>query len=154
MQSHLFPPHSLLKNHDSSNLLAEAPSTSWRNPRCAHKYNLVILGGGPAGIMAARTAAGLGAKVALIERGRLGGTCLNTGCIPSKVILRTSRLYADMRSAEHFGAQVPKDINVDFAAVMARMRPVRARSSRRASAERLSTLGIDVYIGAARFTGL
>src|SRR5437763_14956562 len=102
MQSPLFSPHSLLKNHDSSSLLEEAPSTAWRNPRCAHKYNLVILGGGPAGIMAARTAAGLGAKVALIERDRLGGTCLNTGCILSKAILMTSRRHADTRSAQPF----------------------------------------------------
>jgi len=103
--------------------------------------------------MAARYAAVLGAKIALVEHDRLGGTCLNTGCIPSKAILRTSRLYADMRNAEQFGAQVPKDIKVDFAAVMARMRHIRARLGRRTSAERLSTLGIDVYFGAGRFTG-
>jgi len=102
--------------------------------------------------MAARSAAVLGAKVALIERNRLGGTCLNTGCIPSKAILRTSSLYADMRNAEKFGAQVPKDIKVDFAAVMARMRHIRARLGSRASAEALSTLGIDVYYSAGCFT--
>src|SRR6266550_5035806 len=154
MQSQLLPPPSLPEVHDSPTSLEEPTPTEWLNPLPAHEYNLVILGGGPAGIMTARAAAGLGAKVALIERDRFGGTCLNTGCIPSKAILRTSRLYADMRNAEHLGAQVPKDFNVDFAAVMARMRHVRARLSRRASAERLSTLGIDVYIGAARFTGL
>src|SRR5436309_333800 len=146
MQSHVLPPPSLLEN-DSRSLPEEAASTAWRNPRPEYKYHLAILGGGPAGIMAARAAAVVGARVALIERDRLGGTCLNTGCIPSKAILRTSRLYADMRNAEHFGARVPKDVNVDFAAVMARMRHIRGRLSRRASAERLSMLGIDVYCG-------
>jgi pyruvate/2-oxoglutarate dehydrogenase complex dihydrolipoamide dehydrogenase (E3) component len=152
MQS-LLPPPSLPENRDSRELPDEAPSTAWHNPRPAQKYDLVILGGGPAGIMAARTAAALGAKVAIIERDRLGGACLNTGCIPSKAILKTSRLYADVRNAEHFGGQVPRDIRVDFAAVMARMRHIRARFSRRASAERLSTLGIDVFFGAGRFAG-
>jgi len=153
MQSQLLPPPSLRKIPDSPTLLAEPTSMAWRNPHPAHQYNLVILGGGPAGIMAARSAAVLGAKVALIERDQLGGTCLNTGCIPSKAILKTSRLYADMRNAEQFGAQVPQVITVDFAAAMARMRHIRARLSRRASAERLSTLGIDVYFGMGHFAG-
>src|SRR5437016_2724682 len=84
-----------------------APATEWRNPRPRHKYDLAVLGGGPAGVLAARAAAVLGAKVALIERDLLGGTCLNTGCIPSKAIIRTSRLYADMNNAETFGVPVP-----------------------------------------------
>jgi pyruvate/2-oxoglutarate dehydrogenase complex dihydrolipoamide dehydrogenase (E3) component len=146
-------PPAVLEKHDDRRLLEDAPSAARQNPRPVGKYNLVVLGGGPAGILAACAAAGLGAKVALIERNLLGGTCLNTGCIPSKSILRTSRLYADMRGADSFGAQVPKDIRVDFAAVMARMRHIRARIGRRTSAERLSALGIDVYFGAARFTG-
>jgi len=103
--------------------------------------------------LAAQAAAGWGAKVALIERNRLGGTCLNTGCIPSKTIIRTSRLYADMRNAEAFGAHAPKTITVDFAAAMTRTRHVRARLSRSVSAEILSAAGIDVYFGAARFAG-
>src|SRR5450432_4224571 len=113
MQSDTMSPPTVPKNHGERRLSEEAPSAPWQNPRSVGKYNLVILGGGPAGILAACAAAELGAKVALIERDLLGGTCLNTGCIPSKSILRTSRLYADMRSAEHFGAQVPKDISVD-----------------------------------------
>src|SRR5205085_539053 len=106
-----------------------------------------------AGVLAAWAAAAWGAKVALIERNVLGGTCLNTGCIPSKTIIRTSRLYADMRNAEAFGAHVPETMTVDFAAAMARMRHVRARLSRGVSAENLSAAGIDVYLGAARFAG-
>jgi pyruvate/2-oxoglutarate dehydrogenase complex dihydrolipoamide dehydrogenase (E3) component len=153
MQSDTMAPPALPEKHDEGTLLEDAPSAAWQNPRRVSKYNLVVLGGGPAGILAACVAAALGAKVALLERDLLGGTCLNTGCVPSKSILRTSRLYADMRDAETFGARVPKDIRVDFAATMARMRHIRARIGRRDSAERLSTLGVDVYFGAARFTG-
>ena len=138
--------------------LLQAPSVleelvRWRNPQPAENYHLVILGGGPAGLLAAFAAAAWGAKVALIERDQLGGTCLNTGCIPSKAILRTSRLYAEMRNAEHFGAQVPKAIHVDFGAVMARMRLIRERLRRRASIERMKALGIDMFFGEGCFAG-
>jgi pyruvate/2-oxoglutarate dehydrogenase complex dihydrolipoamide dehydrogenase (E3) component len=125
----------------------------WKNPEPIDKYHLVVIGAGPAGLLTALNAAKVGAKVALIERDRFGGACFNVGCIPSKTIIRTSRLYAEMRDAENFGAQVPKGISVDFAAVMERMRRVRARISRRVSAQRLSSTGVDVYFGEARFAG-
>ena len=70
------------------------------------------------------------AKVTLIERAEMGGDCLNTGCVPSKTIIRTSRLFAEMRTAEHYGARCPGDIRVDFACVMQRMRRIRSRLSR------------------------
>ena len=95
----------------------------------------------------------MGAKVALVERALLGGNCLNVGCIPSKAIMRTARLYAEMRNAEHYGAQVPADIRVDFPAVMQRMRRIRARISRVDSVQRLSAAGVDVFLGEAHFTG-
>ena len=125
----------------------------WRNPDPIDKYNLVILGGGPAGLLAAQDAGRLGAKVALVERSLLGGTCLNVGCVPSKAIIRTSHLYGEMRNAENFGARVLGGIEVDFPAVMERMRRVRARISRRVSVQRLIAMGIDVYFGEARFAG-
>jgi pyruvate/2-oxoglutarate dehydrogenase complex dihydrolipoamide dehydrogenase (E3) component len=125
----------------------------WRNPEPIGRYNMVIIGAGPAGMLTAMTAARMGAKVALIERNRFGGVWFNVGCISSKAIIRTSRLYAEMRNAETFGAQAPTDISVAFPAVMERMRRVRARISRRFSAQRLSSMGIDVYFGAARFAG-
>ena len=126
---------------------------AWRNPRPADRYGLVVIGGGTAGLVAAHAAAALGAKVALIERDRLGGDCLNVGCVPSKAIIRTSRLYAEMRDAGQYGAQIPADIRVDFAAVMERMRGIRARIGRADSVHRLAAAGVDVFFGQARFTG-
>lgn len=139
-------------DHDRE-LLDNVHPPAWRNPQPADKYTLVVLGAGTAGLVAAHAAAALGAKVAIIERNLLGGDCLNVGCVPSKTILRTSRLYADMRNAENYGARVPGDIRVDFPAVMERMRRIRARISRNDSARRLISAGVDVYFGEARFTG-
>jgi pyruvate/2-oxoglutarate dehydrogenase complex dihydrolipoamide dehydrogenase (E3) component len=124
----------------------------WRNPGPMQRYDLVIVGAGTTGLVAARAAAATGAKVALIERHLLGGTCLNIGCVPSKAILRTSRLYAEMRHADQYGACIPADIRVDFAAVMQRVRGVRARISRADSARRLTEAGVDVFFGQACFT--
>jgi len=125
----------------------------WRNPQPADRYSLVVVGAGTAGLVAAHAAAALGAKVALVERNLLGGDCLNVGCVPSKAIIRTSRLYAEMRHAEQYGAHIPADIRVDFAAVMERMRGIRARISHADSARRLVAAGVDVFFGQARFTG-
>jgi pyruvate/2-oxoglutarate dehydrogenase complex dihydrolipoamide dehydrogenase (E3) component len=111
------------------------------------------VGAGPAGLGAATAATTLGARVALVERDLPGGTCLNTGCVPSKAIIRTSRLYAEMRDAERYGARVPAGIRVDFPAVMQRMRRIRARTTRPVSVHRLAAAGVDVFPGQARFTG-
>jgi len=136
--------------HERERLENLHPS-EWRNPQPADRYNLVVIGAGPAGLAAAYAAAALGAKVALIERALLGGDCLNIGCVPSKTIVRTSRLYAEMRNAEHYGAQIAADIRVDFAALMQRMRRIRTRISRADSIDRLSAAGVDVFFGEARF---
>ena len=97
--------------------------------------------------------AALGAKVAPIERDLLGGDCLNVGCVPSKAIIRSSRLYAEMRDTEQYGARIPADIRVDFTAVMERMRGIRARTSRADSVHRLIASGVDVFFGQPCFTG-
>src|SRR5450755_3665528 len=82
---------------DIGALRANAHPLAWRNPQPAGNYDFVILGAGPAGMLAARGAATLGRRVALIERNLLGGNCLNVGCVPSKALIRTARLYEQMR---------------------------------------------------------
>lgn len=117
------------------------------------RYDFVVVGAGPAGLSAATAAAARGVRVALIERDLPGGTCLNIGCVPSKAIIRTSRLYAEMRDAGRYGAQVPTGIVADFAAVMERMRRIRARTVQPVSYHRLTAAGVEVVQGNARFTG-
>lgn len=141
-----------LDAHERERLENVHPS-NWRNPKPDGRYRLIVIGAGTAGLVAAHAAAALGAKVALIERHLLGGDCLNVGCVPSKALIRTSRLYAEMRNAQRFGAVIPADIRVDFPAVMERMRGIRARISRVDSVHRLIAAGVDVYFGQAHFTG-
>jgi pyruvate/2-oxoglutarate dehydrogenase complex dihydrolipoamide dehydrogenase (E3) component len=114
-------------------------------------YDLLVIGAGPAGLEAARGAAAAGVRVALIESHHIGGNSLHEGCIPSKTILRSAQLIAEMRNAPNFGVDAPDDIHVDFAAVMDRMRRVRNRILRVDSAARLQDEGIDLYVGHARF---
>lgn len=132
-------------------LQRNAHPTDWVNPTPSGRYNLVIIGAGTAGLVTAAGAAGLGAKVALIERNLMGGDCLNVGCVPSKGIISAARIAATVRNAGEFGVQVPTNVNVSFAAVMERMRKLRARISPNDSAQRFRDWGIDVYFGQARF---
>ncbi|MEO6775905.1 MAG: mercuric reductase [Kofleriaceae bacterium] len=124
---------------------------AWTNPEPAERYHLVIVGGGPAGLAAAHAAAARGAKVALIERARLGGTDLNVGTVPSKAIIQSSRVFAEMRDAVRYGVPDPAEVELDFAGIMARMRRLRARISRDAGAARLAAAGVDVFFGDASF---
>jgi len=133
-------------------LLDRVHPPDWRNPSPAAMYDLVVLGGGTAGLVSAAGAASLGARVALVERRLLGGDCLNVGCVPSKALLRTARAAADARQAATLGVDVGAP-RVDFGAAMTRMRARRAAISPNDSAERLSKLGVDVFFGQARFTG-
>ena len=153
MQHHESPPGGPPDDRVHRALLDNVHPPGWQNPTPNGEYNLVVIGAGPAGLVAARAAAMLGAKVALIERNLIGGDCLNVGCVPSKAIIRTSRLYADMGGAEAYGAQVPGNIGHDFAAVMQRMRRVQTRISRSDAAQRLREQGVDVFFGAAQFIG-
>ena len=133
--------------------LAHVHPAAWNNPTPAACYPLLIVGAGPAGLAAAEEAAALGVRVALVERHLIGGTCLNTGCVPSKAIIRTARAYADMRDAARYGARMPEDIQVDFAAAMERVRRIRSHLSGGDSVRRLAADGVDVFFGNAQFTG-
>src|SRR5581483_7105409 len=145
----------LVRPADSHNvrLVSNLHPPDWRNPVPAPRYNLVVLGAGTAGLVTAAGAAGLGAKVALVEKHLLGGDCLNVGCVPSKAIIRSSRAVFDIREAEHFGARVAEPPQVDFPAVMERMRKLRADISPHDSAARFAKLGVDVFLGEAHFAG-
>jgi pyruvate/2-oxoglutarate dehydrogenase complex dihydrolipoamide dehydrogenase (E3) component len=134
-----------------SDLLENVHPAGWQNPRAEGRYNLVVVGAGTAGLVCAAGAAGLGARVALVERHRLGGDCLNYGCVPSKALLRCARAAAEARRAADFGVRVPGPVEVDFPAVMARMRRLRAELSRHDSAARFRGLGVDVFLGEASF---
>ena len=134
-------------------LVSNVHPPGWENPDPAPLYNLVVIGAGTAGLVSAAGAAGLGAKVALVERHLLGGDCLNVGCVPSKCLIRSSRVYADLREASRFGVRVPEATEVDFPAVMERMRGLRALISHHDSVRRFQGLGVDVFLGEGRFCG-
>lgn len=148
------------------NLLDNVHPETWTRPEPAPRYNLVVLGGGTAGLVSAVGAASLGARVALVEKNALGGDCLNVGCVPSKALIRSARAAAATRTADRYGIFPPAvragdqfgeravaGPEVHFDEVMQRVRRLRARLSPHDSARRLSSLGIDVFFGAGRFTG-
>ena len=122
-------------------LATQVRPENWINPTPQGRYNLVVIGAGTAGLVTAAGAAGLGAKVALIERSLMGGDCLNVGCVPSKGIISAARIAESVRRAHEFGVAVPGGVNVDFAAAMQRMRRLRAHISPNDSAERFRNLG-------------
>src|SRR5262249_11876189 len=132
-------------------LVSNVHPPDWVNPTPAPRYNLVVIGAGTAGLVAAAGAAGLGAKVALVEKHLLGGDCLNVGCVPSKAVIRSSRGVFDMKELGHFGVRAAAPAQVDFPAVMERMRKLRADLSPHDSAQRFTKLGVDVFLGEANF---
>lgn len=135
-------------------LLENVHPPAWRNPEPTGRYHLVVVGAGTAGLVTAAIATALGARVALVERGLMGGDCLNVGCVPSKAILAAARgWHAARQAAERFaGPAVHGD--GDFGAVMERMRRIRADLSPVDGAGRFrDELGADVFLGSARFTG-
>jgi pyruvate/2-oxoglutarate dehydrogenase complex dihydrolipoamide dehydrogenase (E3) component len=140
-------------NEYDRELVANTFPAGWQNPRPEGRYNLVVIGAGTAGLISAAGATGLGAKVALIEKHRFGGDCLNYGCVPSKALLRCARAVAEVNRADEFGVRVPGPVVVDFPSLMQRMRRLRAGISRHDSSERFRRLGVDVFLGEARFTG-
>lgn len=119
----------------------------YRRPRRFDR-NLVVIGAGAGGLVASYIAAAVRAKVTLVEEGVMGGDCLNTGCVPSKALIRTARLAHDIRNAQEFGVTAARP-EVVFKAVMARVRDVIATIAPADSVERYTRLGVDVRLGRA-----
>ncbi len=132
-------------------LVSEVHPQDWTNPEPAEKYNLVVVGAGTAGLVTAAGAAGLGAKVALVERHLMGGDCLNVGCVPSKALISAARAATALRHAKEWGVSVKNGAHVDFSRVMERMRRLRASISPHDSARRFTELGVDVFLGEGHF---
>lgn len=138
--------------HDEYNevLVGNVHPRDWVNPEPRGRYHLVVIGAGTAGLVSAAGAAGLGARVALIESNLMGGDCLNVGCVPSKGLISAARAWhdadADMGAPGRQGSG-------DFATAMKRMRKLRAEISPNDSARRFTELGIDVFFGHGAFSG-
>jgi pyruvate/2-oxoglutarate dehydrogenase complex dihydrolipoamide dehydrogenase (E3) component len=130
--------------------LAHARPADWQNPKPAALYNLVVIGGGSAGLLAAIVAASLGGKVALIEKHMMGGDCLNVGCVPSKAIIRSAKVMGEIMAAHKFGIET-NGATVHFDQVMERIRRVQADISHVDSVQRYTQAGVDVFLGEGRF---
>ena len=122
--------------------------TKWMRPKRFDR-NLIVIGGGSAGLVTAYIAAALRAKVTLVEKHHLGGDCLNTGCVPSKALIRSAKLVSHVRRADEFGLTVA-GVEVDFARVMERVQRVIQTVAPHDSIERYTALGVHVVEGTAR----
>lgn len=116
-------------------------------------YDLIVIGGGSAGLVAAGGAAILGAKVALVEKNLLGGDCLYTGCVPSKTLIKSARFVHHSRKAEKYGFQPvePKFLNDDFASITQRIQGVIKTIEQHDSPEVFEKMGVEIIFGAVRF---
>ena len=137
----------------NANLLDNVHPKKWTDPEPKESYNLIAVGAGAGGLVTTAGAAGVGAKVALIESHLLGGDCLNVGCVPSKALLRCAKAAAAVRNSAQFGVRISGEVSVDFGFVMERMRQLRSRISPADSAKRYSEqLGVDLFMGKGVFT--
>jgi pyruvate/2-oxoglutarate dehydrogenase complex dihydrolipoamide dehydrogenase (E3) component/uncharacterized membrane protein YdjX (TVP38/TMEM64 family) len=122
----------------------------WPKPRRFDR-NLVVIGGGSAGLVAAYIAAAVRAKVTLVEKDRMGGDCLNTGCVPSKALIKSARVLSTIRNAQHYGLR-SATADFDFAEVMERVQRVIRAVAPHDSAQRYSQLGVECLQGTAKIT--
>lgn len=151
-------PEVLPADEFNRNLVDVLRPSEWQNPTPSGRYNLVVIGGGTAGLVCAVGAAGLGAKVALIEEHLLGGDCLNFGCVPSKALLSAAHAVHAART-NPFGSASGTDAargadfaaEVDFAAAMRWVRERRAKIAPHDGAKRISGEGVDVFLGRGEF---
>lgn len=132
-------------------LLDNVHPSTWQNPEPLPMYNLVVVGAGAGGLVSSIGAVGLGAKVAIVESNLFGGDCTNFGCVPSKALIESAKVAHTIRNAEKYGVETEGNVRVNFPKVMERMRKIRAEISDFDSAARLSSLGIDVFIGKGVF---
>jgi pyruvate/2-oxoglutarate dehydrogenase complex dihydrolipoamide dehydrogenase (E3) component len=133
--------------------IAQGHPPDWRPPRPKDTYDLAVVGGGPAGLTAAITAAQAGHTVTVVERNLTGGTCVNFGCTPSKSLLRAARAVYQARHGQKFGYTLKADPQVDFAAIMTRVREMRAFSGSFDAVSVAAAAGIDVFLGDSGFVG-
>jgi len=110
--------------------------------------NLVVIGAGAGGLVSSYIAAAVKAKVTLIEKHKMGGDCLNTGCVPSKALIRTAKFLSHIKRAKEFGIE-KAEVNFDFAAVMERVQDIIKTVEPHDSIERYTELGVDVVQGTA-----
>ena len=143
----LFP---LLARYAVESLRMRKRHAGWKKP-ARFDRNLVVIGAGSGGLVSAYIAAAVKAKVTLVESHRMGGDCLNTGCVPSKALIRSAKLMRHLRDAERFGI-VGAGGTVDFAAVMRRVSAVIRTIEPHDSAARYTGLGVEVLQGHARIT--
>lgn len=129
-------------------LRARKVYAGWARPR-RFERNLIVIGGGSAGLVTAYIAAAVRAKVTLVEQSAMGGDCLNTGCVPSKALIRSARFVAQVARAPQFGMRAAS-ADYDFAEVMARVQGVVQAIAPHDSVERYTALGVDVVQGRAR----
>ncbi|HST02822.1 MAG TPA: VTT domain-containing protein, partial [Usitatibacter sp.] len=129
-------------------LKARKVFAKWQRPK-SYDNNVVVIGAGSAGLVTAYIAAAVKAKVTLIEKHRMGGDCLNTGCVPSKALIRTAKLLHNMKRSEEFGIR-SASADFDFAQVMERVQRVVREVEPHDSVERYSSLGVDCLKGTAK----
>ena len=129
-------------------LAARKVYSGWRKP-ARYDRNLIVIGAGSAGLVTAYIAAAVKASVTLIEKHKLGGDCLNTGCVPSKALIRSAKLLSHIQRASEFGIR-SAHAEFDFAEVMERVQRVVKTVEPHDSAERYTGLGVEVIAGSAK----
>ena len=116
------------------------------------KYDIIVIGSGPGGYVAAIRAAQLGKKVAIVEKADLGGVCLNWGCIPTKALLKSAQVFSYCKNAAHYGVAVEGEVKPDFEKIVARSRTV-AETMSKGVAFLMKKNNIDVINGFGKLAG-
>ena len=132
----------------AKNIINTTQSGTWTEPK-QFDNNLVVIGAGSAGLVTSYIAAAVKAKVTLIEKHQMGGDCLNTGCVPSKALIRSARFLSHIRRSAEFGIK-SANVDFDFAEVMERVQTIVHAVAPHDSIERYTELGVEVVTGTAK----